>query len=88
MIKTKQMLINESRLSTANGSDTSAVFFNNGMVLVLLERNKITRECLFFRPNTYDYVIAHGAEFSGYLVTWAHGDYIHSITEVAKYWRA
>jgi hypothetical protein len=83
----RQEIINNSRLSVAKGNDTSAVYFNNTMVLVLLERNKLTGDCLFYRPNTYDYVIGKRATFNGFIVEWASGSYLNSIIEVAKEWR-
>ena len=85
--KQRQFKINESRLSVTNGTDTSAVYFNNGMILVLLERDKVSRDCLFFRVNTYDYVIARRATFEGFNVSWDGGLYLSSVNEVAKEWR-
>jgi hypothetical protein len=84
----RQSKINESRLSVASGKDTSAVYFNNGMVLILLERDSISRDCLFFRVNTYDYVIGRKVDFEGnFQVSWNSGLYLNSINEVAKDWR-
>ena len=85
--KMRQLKINESRLSVTNGNDVSAVYFNNGMILILLERDKVSRDCLFFRPNTYDYVIARKATFEGFNVSWDSGLYLSSVNEVAKDWR-
>lgn len=85
--KQRQAKINESRLSVKSGIDTSAVYFNNGMVLVLLDRDSISRDCLFFRVNTYDYVIARKATFEGFNVTWDSGLYLSNVNEVAKDWR-
>jgi hypothetical protein len=86
--KLRQAKINESRLSVASGIDTSAVYFNNGMVLVLLERDSVSRDCLFFRVNTYDYVIGRKVDFEGnFEVSWNSGLYLNSIDAVAKEWR-
>jgi len=79
-------ILNKSRLSIETGNDISCVYFNNNMVLILLERNRNTKDCLFFRPNTYDYVIGKRTEFNGnFQCTWDAGSY-GNLEQIIKEW--
>lgn len=76
--KARLKAIDQSRLSVKTGNDVSCTFFNGNMVLVLLESRVVAgrRYDLFFRPNTYDYVVAKGTRFTGcFEVDWDAGSY-------------
>lgn len=87
-IKKRQEHIMNSRLSINSNNDISAVYFNGDMVLVMLERKDLLDGdyVLFYRPNTYDYVIGKHCYFNGsFEVEWDSGTY-GSFEMIADSW--